>query len=239
MTDSAAIKELAPTGTLRVAVNTSNSVLVQLDDSGGLAGIVPALARELARSLDLPLDLIPYKRPGDVFAAVASHAWDVCFLAIEPERAAEIDFTAPYVQIDGTYLIRQDAPYTQAAELDRAGIRIGVGAGSAYELFLSRTVTAATVVKTASASAAAEMLQRGEIDAVGGVRQSLDGTARRLGGMRVMTDRFMSIGQAAGVPKGRALAHACLEHFIREAKASGLVVRALTESGQDPGAAAP
>ena len=240
MTDKTAIiQELAPTGTLRVAVNTSNGVLVQLAEDGTIMGIVSVLGPELARSLDLPVQLIPYKRPSDVFEDVANNAWDVCFLAIEPERAAEISFTKPYVEIDGTFLVLENSPHHHATEMDRPGIRIGVGKGSAYELFLSRTYKQASLDKTASASSSGETLQRGELDAIAGVRQALDKMAAKFGGMRVMEDRFMAIGQAAGVPKGRPVAHAYLESFIAAAKASGLTKRALAESGQDPRCAAP
>jgi polar amino acid transport system substrate-binding protein len=236
---SAVVEEIAPTGTLRVAVNTSNIVLVQVAEDGTLSGIVPALARELAGRLQVPLELIAYKRPGDVFAATTSNAWDVCFLAIEPERATDIAFTEPYVLIDGTYLVRDPSPFRSASEMDRPGMRIGVGTGSAYELFLTRTLQSASLIRTAAASTSGEMLQRGEIDAIAGVRQALDRMAQKLGGMRVLPDRFMAIGQAAGMPHGRPKAHAALEAFIRDMKSSGFVADALEASGQDRRAAAP
>jgi polar amino acid transport system substrate-binding protein len=238
-TETAIIHELAPTGTLRVAVNTSNIVLVQVAEDGTLSGIVPALARELATRSKLELELIAYKRPGEVFAATASNAWDVCFLAIEPERAAEISFTAPYVLIDGTYLVPTSSPIQSAAEMDRGGIRIGVGTGSAYELFLTRTLQSASLIRTAAASTSGDMLERGEIDAIAGVRQALDRMAKSRDGMRVLSDSFMAIGQAAGVPRGRPQAHSYLEAFISDMKASGFVADALEASGQDRRAAAP
>ena len=236
--DPTTVAELAPTGTLRVAVNTGNIVLVQVAADGSLSGIVATLAAELARRLGVPLALLPYKRPGEVAAAAADNAWDVCFLAVEPARAVAIAFTEPYLLIDGTYLVTADSPLAKVAELDRVGCRIGVGKGTAYDLYLTRTLQAATLVRTETGSGSGPMLLRGEVDAVAGVRQALDRMARELGGVRVMPDRFMAIGQAAGVPHGRPAAHVFVEAFIREAKATGLVRQALVDSGQDPGAAA-
>jgi polar amino acid transport system substrate-binding protein len=97
---------------------------------------------------------VQFTAAGKVTDALKSGVWDVAFLAIEPARAAEIAFTAPYVLIEGTYMVRQDSPLKSIADVDRAGTRIAVGRGSAYDLFLTRTLKNATLVRAESGDAA-------------------------------------------------------------------------------------
>src|SRR5262245_40787411 len=151
------LKEFAPTGTLRAALNLSNIVLVQKDErTGEPKGITPELARELAKRLNVPLELVEFSAAGKVTDALKSGVWDLAFLAIEPARAAEIDFSAPYVLIEGTYMVSQDSPLKAIADVDRPGVRIAVGKGSAYDLFLTRTIKNATIVRAASGDLAIE-----------------------------------------------------------------------------------
>src|SRR5204863_9123276 len=132
------LKDLAPTGKLRAAINLGNGVLAQPDGAGGQPkGITPDLAMELGRRLGVPVELVVYQAAGKVFDAVKDGAWDVSFVAIEPVRAAEIEFSAPYVIIEGTYMVRQDSPLKAIADVDRAGVRIAIGVGSAYDLYLT------------------------------------------------------------------------------------------------------
>src|SRR6266851_7844279 len=137
----AIVKELAPTGKLRAAINFGNPVLAQKDPATGDArGVSVDLARELGRRLGLPVDLIAYDAAGKVVDAVKTGAWDVAFLAVDPDRAAEIAFTAPYVVIEGTYAVPADSPLRAIEDVDRNGVRIAVGAKSAYDLYLTRTL---------------------------------------------------------------------------------------------------
>jgi polar amino acid transport system substrate-binding protein len=155
----------------------------------------------------------------------------VAFLAIDPARAGEIDFTAPYIEIEGTYLVPGDSPLRAPADVDRDGVRIGVSANSAYDLFLRRSVKHAQLVPAADPPAAFELLVTGQVDVVAGVRQSLMANAAKLRGSRVFAGRFMAIQQALGIPKGRDEAAKYLREFIEDAKASGAVARAIEKAG--------
>jgi polar amino acid transport system substrate-binding protein len=142
------LKDLAPGGKLRAAINLGNSVLAQTDAATGQPkGVTPDLAREIGRRLGVPVEFVIFDAAGKVFGAVKSGAWDIAFVAIEPVRAAEIEFTAPYVIIDGTYMVAADSPLKTIADVDRPGVRIAVGLGSAYDLYLTRTIKNATIVR--------------------------------------------------------------------------------------------
>src|SRR6185437_12833279 len=191
------------------------------------------LAKELAQRLGVPLELVIFDSAGKVFEAAAKGAWDIAFLAIEPVRAAEIEFTAPYVIIDGTYMVPSASPLKTAADVDRAGMRIAVGKGAAYDLYLSRNLKNAALVRGEGGVAAlADLLAREKLDAVAGVREALVDYARTHSDMRVMDDKFMEIRQAMGTPKGRLAGARYLGAFVEEMKASGFVADALKRSGQ-------
>ena len=227
--------ELAPGGALRAAVNLSNTVLVQQEGADGeVGGVAVMLARELGRRVGLPVEIVTFKAAADLFAALAEERWDVAFLADEPARAAQIDFTSPYVLIEGTYLSRGDAPFRAVEEVDRAGIRIAVGRGSAYDLYLSRTLTQAQILRsqTAGGTAAIDLFLAENLDVAAGLRPQLAAYARSVPGLRVLEGRFMEIGQAVGLPKGRPGAAAFVRQFIDEMKASGFIAEALRRTGQ-------
>jgi polar amino acid transport system substrate-binding protein len=234
------LKEFAPTGTLRAALNLSNIVLVQKDAATGEPkGITPELAKELARRLGVPLEFVPFTAAGKVTDALKSGVYDICFLAIEPARAAEIDFTAPYVLIEGTYMVLQDSPLKTIADVDRAGVRAAVGKGSAYDLFLTRTLKNATIVRAASGDLAIQQFFDEKLEAVAGVKQPLVLYAKSHPKMRVMDGRFQVIEQAMGMPKGRPAAADYLRRFVEEMKASGFVADALKRSNQPDATVAP
>jgi polar amino acid transport system substrate-binding protein len=226
------LKDLAPTGRLRVAINLGNSVLVQKGADGAPKGITIDLANELARRSALPLDLILYDAAGKVFNALKTGAWDVAFMAIEPVRAAELEFTSPYVIIEGTYLVRVDSPLKVIADFDKPGIRVAVGRGSAYHLYMERTIKHATLVPAPTGGEALAMYVADKLEAVANVREPLAKYAAENPGYRVIDGRFMEIRQAITVPKGRLAALGYLSAFIEELKASGFVADALARSGQ-------
>lgn len=231
-TDPALVREMAPTGTLRVGINLGNPVIAQPGPAGGdPKGVGPALGRELARRLGVPLQYLTYETAGKLADAVKAGAWDVAFLAVDPARATDIDFTAPYVHIEGTYLVRQESRFQGVADLDQDGVRIAVGLKTAYDLYLTREIKRAQLVRGPSSVAAIEQYVGESLDAAAGVRQPLDKFAASHPGHRVLAQSFMVIRQASGVPKGRPAAHAFLADFIEEAKRSGFVARALAESG--------
>jgi polar amino acid transport system substrate-binding protein len=223
---------LAPTGKLRVGINYGNPVLAMRDPvSGDLSGVAVDLALELGTRTGLPVELVAFGSAGNLFEGVKTGAWDAAFLAIDPGRAEEIDFTAPYIEIEGTYLVPSDSPFSTVAEVDRKGVRVGVSTNSAYDLFLSRSVRDAELVRAPDPNSAFALILAGKVDVVAGVRQHLVAHAEKLAGSRVLDGRFMAIQQALGIPKGRGEGAKYLREFIEDAKASGLVARAIEKAG--------
>jgi polar amino acid transport system substrate-binding protein len=158
-------------------------------------------------------------------------AWDIAFLAIDPGRADQLSFTAPYVEIEGTYLLPASSPVRAIADVDRDGVRVGVSAQSAYDLFLTRSLKHAQLVRGPDPKAAFELILQSKVDVVAGVRQHLVAHAAELPGSRVMDDRFMAIQQALGIPKGRDAGVEYLRAFIDDVKASGFVAQAIEKAG--------
>jgi polar amino acid transport system substrate-binding protein len=223
---------LAPAGRLRVGINYGNPVLATRDPgSGELSGVAVDLARELGKRVDVPVELVGFESAGQMVAGLKAGAWDVAFLAIDPGRAGEIDFTAPYIEIEGTYLVPAGSPLHTIANVDRVGVRIGVSANSAYDLFLSRSLQRAELVRAPDPSAAFELVVAGKVDVVAGVRQSLMANVEKLPGARVFAGRFMAIQQALGIPKGHDEGAQYLRQFIEHVKTSGVVARAIEKAG--------
>jgi len=232
--------EMAPTGVLRAGNNVGNPVIAQRDPQGGdPRGVGPALAALVAKQLEVPLRYVVFDTAGKLADAAKEKAWDVAFLAVDPARALDIEFTAPYAHIEGTYLVTEESPLRNLADFDRAGAKIAVGKKTAYDLFLSREIKHAQIVRAESSQAAIDLYLQGGIDAVAGVRQLLAAVATQRPGFRVIEGSFMVIRQAAGVPRGRPLAAHYLADFIEAAKASGFVARALRESGVSDVSVAP
>jgi polar amino acid transport system substrate-binding protein len=225
-------KEFAPSGTLVAGVNFGNPVIAQQDPAGGEPrGVGPELARELARRLGVPIKYVVYDTAGKMADAGKQGAWDVAMLAVDPARAKDIAFSEPYVLIEGTYMVRANSPLTRVEEFDKKGLRISVALKSAYDLYLTREIKNAELVRVATSQAAIDDFVAGKVDVVAGVRQPLNTTAKKVPGLRVIEGSYMSIGQASGVPNGRPNAARYLRNFIEEMKASGFVARKLQESG--------
>jgi polar amino acid transport system substrate-binding protein len=238
-----AVKELAPTGKLRAAINYGNQVLAQKGPDGP-RGVSADLARELARRLAVPLEFVTFEAAGKAFEAAQQNAVDILFIAIDPARA-EVEFTPPYVLVEGTYMVREDSPLKTAAEVDRPGVRVAVGLASAYDHYLARTLKNAALVR-ASKGGCCEMIElflAEKLEAVAGVRQQLEGFARTHAttrpGLRILEGRFQLIRQAIGTPKGRPATSAYLHAFIEEMKASGFVADSLKRSNQPDAQVAP
>jgi polar amino acid transport system substrate-binding protein len=229
------VKQLAPSGKLRVGINFGNMVLAQGTPEAPL-GITPDLARELGKRLGVPIEFIPYDAAGKTFEALKAGKLDIIFLAIEPVRAAEIEFTAPYVLIEGVYLVPKDSPLKAVADVDRDGVRIGVNKDSAYDLFLTRTLKHATLVR---AENGVDIFVKDKLDASAGVKQPMVAYAKTDPNVKVMDGRFMEIRQAMGTPKGHTVGAQYLHAFIEEMKASGFVADALKRSNQPDAAVAP
>jgi polar amino acid transport system substrate-binding protein len=214
-------------------------VLAIRSPGGELRGVSVDLAHELARRLSVPLDLVPFDAAGKVTAAAAQDVWDIAFLAVDPRRAEEISFTAPYVVIEGTYLVREDSPARTIEDLDRSGTRIVVGRSSAYNLFLSRSLKQATLVRADTSVAAIEQFASDRLDAAAGVKQPLVVVARGRPGYRLIPRRFMLIEQGMGIPRGREAGSMYLGGFVEEMKASGFIAAALARHDQPDAAVAP
>ena len=229
------VKDIAPTGTLRASVNLGNPVLTQGTPEAP-RGVTPDLAHELGRRLGLPVELICFDGAGKTFEALKAGKVDVVFLAIEPVRAAEIAFTAPYVIIEGVYMAPKNSALKNIADLDREGVRIGVSKGSAYDLYLTRTLKHAQLVRGEDGVA---LFVNNKLEAAAGVKQPLAAYAKTHPDVRVIDGRFMEIKQAMGVPKGRDKAAAYLRAFVEEMKASGFVADALKRSNQPDATVAP
>ena len=236
-----AVKELAPTGKLRAGINLGNSVLAQKSASGELGGITVDLARELGKRLGVPVELIEFQAAGKSVEAMAKGDTDIGFFAIEPKRAAEVTFSPPYVVIDGAYMVAKDSPLQTPADVDKPGIRVGTSLNSAYDLFLTRTLKNATLIraKVGGGQASIDLFYAMKPDAAAGVRQSFDAQAAKDPNVRVMKEPFMSIQQAMGVPPGRPAAARYVRDFIEEMKKSGFVAAGLKRSGQSPDLVAP
>ena len=231
MLPSAAVSDLAPTGKLRAAINFGNPVLAGRDAATGEpCGISVDLARELARRLGVAIEFVPYDAAGKVVEGLKAQAWDVCFLAIDPLRAADISFTAPYAVIEGVYLVAESSPLRSNGEVDRPGARVGVIVASAYDLHLSRELKQARIVRAASSEAVMDLWVAGKLDAVAGVKPQLEADARRIPGLRMLPGRFMAINQAMGTPRGREAAARYLRDFLDEMKTSGFVATAFARN---------
>lgn len=229
------LKELAPTGTLRASINLGNIVLAQgtPDDP---SGVTPELARELARRLGVQAKLTCFDGAGKAFNALKANEVDIVFLAIEPVRAAEIEFTAPYVIIEGCYAVPKGSPLKSPEDVDKAGIRVGVNANSAYDLFLTRSLKNAQIIR--SADGAQTFLDQ-NLEACGGVKQALQKFIAHNPDVRLIEPRFMEIRQAMGTAKGKLAGAAYLRAFIEEMKRNGFVADALKRSGQHDAAVGP
>ena len=235
-----AVRELAPTGTLRAAINYGNGVLAQKGPDGP-RGVSADLSRELAKRLGVPLAFVTFEAAGKAFEAAKANAVDVLFVAIEPVRAADVEFSPPYVLIEGTYMVPKDSGLKDVGDVDRPGIRVAVGRATAYDLFLTRTLKHATLARAATGGCCAmiDLFRAEKLEAVAGVRQPLVAYAKSHPDMRVMDGRFMEIRQAMGTPKGRLAAAAYLRTFIEEMKASGFVADSLKRSNQPDAQVAP
>lgn len=224
------VTSLAPSGTLRAALNIANPVLVQRNPvTGAPSGVTVDLAQELAKRLGVRLQQVVIDGAGKSFDAVKTAACDVGFLAVEPARAAEVDFTAPYVIIEGVYAVRADGPLKTNDDVDRAGVRIAVNKGAAYDLFLTRSLKHATLVR---AEESFDVFLREGLEAVAGVKQGVVRFVEASPVARMLPGRFMEIQQAMCLPKGRDTGARYLRAFVEEMKASGFVAEAIKRAGQ-------
>ncbi|GHF96303.1 MULTISPECIES: transporter substrate-binding domain-containing protein [Amycolatopsis] len=233
---SAVARDLAPTGTLRAAVNLGNPVLAH-GTPADPGGVTVDLAREVAARLDVPVEFACFDAARKSFEALTSGAADLGFLAIEPARAAEVAFTAPYVVIEGVYAVADGSPFATTADVDRPGVRIGVKQGSAYDLYLTRTVEQATIVRGEDGVTAFETEG---LEVAAGIRQPMTAYVAAHPGTRLLPGRFMEIRQAVcTTPARRPETVTFLHELVEDLKATGFVADALRRAGQDATVAPP
>lgn len=221
----AAIAELAPTGRLRAGINFSNTLLTARDADGKSSGVALDLAHELGRRLGVPVDIIEFPNPGKLAESADKNQWDVGFLGAEPARAVLIDFSAAYVEIEATYLVRDASPIRSIADVDREGVTVVVPGKAAYGLWLTANLKQAKLTPVDTADTAAQRFVDEPFDALAGLKDRLNKDLTRLPGTRLIDGQFASVQQAAGTPKGHAAGHAYLCAFIEDMKASGLIAR--------------
>src|SRR5438105_8671936 len=219
--------DLAPSGKLRVGVNHGNFLIVSGKRGGVPVGVAPDLGREVARRLGVPIEFVEYHQAGDLAAGAKTGAWDVAFLGAEPQRANEIAFTAAYVEIPATYLVPAGSPIRSIAEVDRDGIRIAVSDKSAYELWLSRNIKHATLMRTQGIDASYDLFIVQKLEVLSGLRPRLLTDVQKLPGARILDGQFTAVQQAIGTPKPREAGAAFLRKFVEDIKASGVVAEAI------------
>ena len=232
--------EFAPTGTLRAAINLGNPILANQNADGQPYGISIDIAIELARRLNVPLALLVGQTAAQSVEAVTQESADFGFFAIDPVRGKGIAFTAPYVLIEGSYLVPNDSPFTANDQVDQAGIRIAVGKGSAYDLFLTREIKNAEIQRAPSSPTTVDFFLSEKLEVAAGVKQQLEMDAKRLPNLRLLPGRFMVIEQAMGLPKTRSPeAQAYLKEFVEDLKASGFVTQSMARHNIQGAAVAP
>lgn len=237
LSDTTALaRDLAPAGVLRASVNLGNPVLAQ-GTPDAPRGVTVDLAGEIARRLGLPVEFLCSDAARKSFEAMTTGRADLCFLAVEPAREAEVAFTAPYVHIEGMYAVPAESPLRTPDDVDRAGVRIGVKQGSAYDLYLTRTLRHATVVRGADG---VDVFHGEKLEVAAGIRQSLTAHLAERPELRPVEPAFMTIRQAVGTTKARQPETVrFLSETVAHLTASGFVAEALSRSGQDPALAAP
>ena len=223
------VRAFAPTGTLRASINLGNPILANKDPSTGQPfGVSIDLATALAERLGVGVEWVVFDAAGKSVEAVRGEHADIGFFAIDPLRGEGIAFTAPYVLIEGSYMVPQDSPLKSNDEVDRPGIRVTVGKGSAYDLFLTRELKHAEIVRAPTSPAVVEVFIEQKLEVAAGVKQQLEADLARFPQCRLLPGRFMVIQQAMGLPLSRGQeAAAFLARFVEEMKASGLVAQAL------------
>ena len=220
--------ELAPGGKLRVGINSGNQVLMRQDTApGDLRGVPVDLAQELGRRLGVPVELKGYASAGQTVAGGIAGEWDVGFIAVEPARAKELAFTAAYVLIESTYLVPAGSPLRTIADVDRDGVRIAVSAKGGNDLYLTRTLKAARLVRIQGTEAAFKHFVTEKLEAYAGLKPGLVKYAGQLPGSRVIEGNYGTVQQAIATPGGRPAGAAYLREFAEDIKISGAVARAI------------
>lgn len=229
--DASMLASFAPTGTLRVGINLGNPILANEDSNTKvLSGISIDIAQEIGKRISRPVKLLPFKTAGTTVDAVKTGDIDMVFVAIDPVRGADISYTPAYIQIEGAYMVKANSPIKSNEEVDMPGNQIIVGKGSAYDLFLTREIKKATLLRAISSQAVIDDFMAGQGNVAAGVKQQLESDAQRYTGLRMLPGRFMAINQAIGIPKARPqyeATNAYLTEVIAQLKQSGFIAESI------------
>ena len=224
--------ELAPTGKLRVGLNFGNFLLTKRPPSGGEPdGIAPDLGREIARRAGLAVEFVHYDQAGKLADGGKAGAWDIAFLANEPVRAAEIDFSPAYLEIETSYLVPAGSPIRTIDDVDRPGVRIAIADRAAYDLYLSRSLKHAKLMRAEGIEGSYKLWVAEKLDALAGLKPRLVTDAEKHPGSRVLDGSFTAVQQSIGTPKGRDAVAQYLRAFVTEGKATGLFARVIQQNG--------
>lgn len=231
--DQSVVSAFTPTGKVRASINLGNPILANRHaETGEPFGVSIDLARAFAKQLGVELELVVFDAAGKSVEAINEERADFGFFAVDPIRGEKIAFTAPYVLIEGFYLVRDDSPVRTNADVDQPHNRVAVGKGSAYDLFLTRELKAAQIVRAPTSPAVVQTFLDQKLEVAAGVKQQIEADAAKTPGLRLLDERFMVIQQAMGTPKSRGPAAAAALHaFVEEMKASGFVAESLARHG--------
>jgi polar amino acid transport system substrate-binding protein len=232
MPDQKLVAELAPTGVLRAAINMGNFLLVTgRTPSGDPTGVSPDMAAAIAARLGVPVKYLAYARPGQIADDAEKGMWDIGLIGAEPQRAAVINFTAAYCEIEATYLVPAGSPIRAIAEVDQPGRRIAVTARSAYGLWLENNYKRGELLQFDNAEAALNAFDTQKLDAYAGLRPGLIDVQQARPGSRILDGQFASVQQAVGTPKKNAAGFAFLKDFVEKAKRRGMVASFIERHG--------
>ena len=224
--------DLAPNGRLRAGMNLGNALFTTKDPTTGeLRGVSVDLMRELASRLGVPVDFVIHATPGDVADASERGTWDVAVLAIEQTRAEKIAFSPAMTEIEATYVVHKDSVLQSAGQVDTAGIRISAAEKAGYELFLTRTLRNATIVRTKGFRASVDLFNERRADALAGLKPALLESMDRMPDARILEGKFMTVNHGLGTPRDRLVAAEYLKAFVNEVNASGFVTRSIARHG--------
>jgi polar amino acid transport system substrate-binding protein len=222
--------QLAPTGTLRVGLNMSNTLLTAKDAAGEPRGVAADIARELGRRVGVPVKLISYASPGELGKSIKSEQWDIAFFAIERARAGQVDFSPPYVEIETTYLVRKDSALRSAGDVDRDDIVVAVTRGAGYEPILAGILKRAKLTRTGGFAENVKELTDHKAEAAVGLKPTLIGYVERMPEFRVLDGNFTTVQQAIGIQKGREAGAQYLQAYIQDIKRSGFVAKVIADN---------
>jgi polar amino acid transport system substrate-binding protein len=226
------LSQLAPAGILRAGINMANKLLVTgATPSGDPDGVGPEFARNIAERLGVDIVYVPFPTPGELADAVDDNVWDIGLIGAEPTRAEKIEFTAAYVEIEATYLVPEGSPLKTVEDVDAEGVRIAVSGRSAYDLYLTRSLKHAELLRAQGLPGALELFLAEKLDALAGLRPALNTDIDKVPGGRILDGRFTAVQQAVGTAKANTAAAEFLSRFVEEAKAGGRVGALIEKHG--------